>query len=163
MSNFPCSLTRNIMSHSMKNLVFHSLLRRKTIKLAILTTFLPRLCYKFLLPHLYIFSLKGWENVLFELRSERVKYNFGFSSRLLTTPKTCQFHIFTCSFCLRLLIPALPSSSSSPVLVEKRWSLYWDRRWIRDRCRSSNYCNTHLIENHDPCRLHVFCGPTVSK
>ena len=31
------------------------------------------LYYKFLLPHLYIFSLRGWENVLFELRSERVK------------------------------------------------------------------------------------------
>ena len=30
-----------------------------------------RLQYKFSLPHLYIFSLKGWENVLFELRSER--------------------------------------------------------------------------------------------
>ena len=31
------------------------------------------LYYKFSLPHLCIFSLKGWENVLFELRSERVK------------------------------------------------------------------------------------------
>ena len=30
------------------------------------------LYYKYLLPHLYIFSLRGWENVLFELRSERV-------------------------------------------------------------------------------------------
>ena len=29
--------------------------------------------YQFSLPHLYIFSLKGSENVLFELRSERVK------------------------------------------------------------------------------------------
>ena len=31
------------------------------------------LYYKFSLPHLCIFSLKGWENVLFELKSERVK------------------------------------------------------------------------------------------
>ena len=31
------------------------------------------LYYQFSLPHLYIFSLRGWENVLFELRSERVK------------------------------------------------------------------------------------------
>ena len=30
------------------------------------------LYYKFLLPHSYFSSLKGWENVLFKLRSERV-------------------------------------------------------------------------------------------
>ena len=35
---FPCSLTRNITSHSMKNLAFHSLLRWKMIILPILTT-----------------------------------------------------------------------------------------------------------------------------
>ena len=34
-SNFPCSLTRNITSHSMKNLAFHSLLRWKIIILSI--------------------------------------------------------------------------------------------------------------------------------
>ena len=59
-SNFPCSLTRNITPHSMKNLPFHSLLRRKIIILPILTNSLIR------------FSLKGWENVLFEFGSERV-------------------------------------------------------------------------------------------
>ena len=32
-----------------------------------------RLYYKFSLPHLYIFSLEGWENVLFDLRNERFK------------------------------------------------------------------------------------------
>ena len=37
-SNFSCGLTSNITSHSMKNLVFHSLLRRKMILLPILTT-----------------------------------------------------------------------------------------------------------------------------
>ena len=48
-SNFPCSLTRNITSHSMKNaLVFHSLLRWKMITLPILTTSLT------------CFSLKRW-------------------------------------------------------------------------------------------------------
>ena len=36
--NFPCSLTRNITSHSMKNLAFHSLLEWKMIILPILTT-----------------------------------------------------------------------------------------------------------------------------
>ena len=37
-SNFPRSLTRNITSHSMENLAFHSPLRRKMIILPILTT-----------------------------------------------------------------------------------------------------------------------------
>ena len=41
MSNFPCSLTRNITSHSMKNLAFHCLLRWKMIALQILTTSYP--------------------------------------------------------------------------------------------------------------------------
>ena len=60
-SNFSCSLTRNITSHSMKNLASHSLLRWKMIVPPNLTT---------LLIH---FSLKGWENVRCELRSGRVK------------------------------------------------------------------------------------------
>ena len=37
-SNFPCSLSRNITSHSMENLAFHSLLRLKMIITPILTT-----------------------------------------------------------------------------------------------------------------------------
>ena len=56
MSHFPCSLTRNITSHSMKNLAFHSLLTWKMIILPILTTF----------------SLKDLENILVEIGSERV-------------------------------------------------------------------------------------------
>ena len=41
------------------------------------------LYYQFSLSHLYIFSLKGWENVLFECRSER-----------FTTPtSTCWWHL----------------------------------------------------------------------
>ena len=59
MSNFSCSLTRNTTSHSMKNLDFHSL--SEFVILPILTT-------SFIHP-----SLKDRENVLFELRSERVK------------------------------------------------------------------------------------------
>ena len=43
MSNIPCSLTRNMTSHSMENLTFHSLLRRKTIILQILATSLIEL------------------------------------------------------------------------------------------------------------------------
>ena len=59
-SNFPCSLTRNIASPSMKNLAFHSLHVWQMITLPLLTTSLIH------------FSLKGWENALFELGSERV-------------------------------------------------------------------------------------------
>ena len=60
-SKFPCSLTRNMTSHIMENLTFHSLFRSKIIILQILATSLIQLL------------LKGWENTLFELRSERVK------------------------------------------------------------------------------------------
>ena len=61
MSNFPCSLTRNITSHSMKNLAFHSFLRWKIIILPILTASL----------------INFWENVLFELlRSERINPSY---------------------------------------------------------------------------------------
>ena len=42
MSNFSCSLTRNITSHSIKNLAFHSLLSWQMIILPILTTSLIR-------------------------------------------------------------------------------------------------------------------------
>ena len=52
MSNFPCSLARNITPHSMKNLAFHSLHRWKMFILSILTT-----------SPIYFF-LKGWENLL---------------------------------------------------------------------------------------------------
>ena len=48
------------------NLAFHSLLRWKMTILPILTTSLIH------------FSLKGWENVLFELGSERVNVNHDF-------------------------------------------------------------------------------------
>ena len=48
-SNFPCSLTRNITSHSMKNMNYHSLLTTSLIR----------------------FSWKGWENVFFELGSDK--------------------------------------------------------------------------------------------
>ena len=60
-SNFPCSLTSNITSHSMENLAFHSLLRWKMIVLPILTTSLIH------------FFERWWENVLFELGTERIK------------------------------------------------------------------------------------------
>ena len=55
MSNYPCSLTRNMTSHIIKNLAFHSLLRWKMIILPILTTSLIH------------FSLKSWKNILFDM------------------------------------------------------------------------------------------------
>ena len=42
MSNFPCSLIRNITSHRMKNLAFHSLLRWKLPILTALYIFLEK-------------------------------------------------------------------------------------------------------------------------
>ena len=61
MSNFPCSLTRNITSHSMENLAFHSLLRWGW------------LYYQFSPTCLYISLYESWENVLFELGIKRAK------------------------------------------------------------------------------------------
>ena len=56
-SNFPCNLTRNITSHSMKNLAFHSLLRWKMITLPILTN----ITYTFLLERLGECTFWAWE------------------------------------------------------------------------------------------------------
>ena len=46
MSNFPCSLSRNITSHSMENLAFRSLLRWKMIILPILASSLVQFLFK---------------------------------------------------------------------------------------------------------------------
>ena len=54
-SNFPCSLTRNMTSHSMKNLAFHSLLRWKMVVLPILTTSL--IYFSFKLRRMYSLNL----------------------------------------------------------------------------------------------------------
>ena len=58
-SIFPCSLTRNITSQYTLLFIAYS---GETW-----------LYYQFSLPHLYISPWKGWDNVLFELGSERVK------------------------------------------------------------------------------------------
>ena len=78
---FPCSLTRNMTSHSKENLAFYHLRRWKMIMLPILTTSLIH-C-----------SLKGWENVLFYLGSERVKQ----------TRSPCINHCVPAEFCLVVL------------------------------------------------------------
>ena len=57
--NFPCSLTRNITSHSIRNLAFHSLLRWKMIIL-----------YNFSLSRLHISLEKAWRMYLLSLALE---------------------------------------------------------------------------------------------
>ena len=57
MSNFSCSLTRNITPHSMKNLAVHSLLSWQMIILPILTTSLIRFSFE----GLGECSFKTWE------------------------------------------------------------------------------------------------------
>ena len=47
------------------------------------------LYYKFSLHHSYNRFLKGWENTLFELRSERVKYSWVLDSRAEMIQSTC--------------------------------------------------------------------------
>ena len=72
-SNFPCSLTRNITSHSMENLAFHSLLIWQMIIVPILTTSLVQ------------FSIEGRENVLFELGNKAL-YNQTRPIRITRAP-----------------------------------------------------------------------------
>ena len=59
MSKFPCSLTRNMTSHSMENLAFHSLLRLKVIVLQILATSLIQLLFERLGE--YTFWAQEWK------------------------------------------------------------------------------------------------------
>ena len=78
--------TRNITSLSMKNLAFHTLLRWNMITLPILNTSLIH------------FSIKGWEDLLFELRGERVKWWYKFiSSRYLIQTREATMKIATLS------------------------------------------------------------------
>ena len=57
MSNFSCSLTRNITSHSMENLAFYSLLRREMIIRPILTTSLIHCLLKMFRECMYFLGL----------------------------------------------------------------------------------------------------------
>ena len=63
MSKFPCSLTRNITSHSMENLAFHSLLRWKVIILQILATSLIQSLFERLGE--YTFWAQEWKGYRF--------------------------------------------------------------------------------------------------
>ena len=96
-SNFPCSRTRDITSHSMKNLAFHSLLRWKMT-----------LHYQFSLPRLYISLKRWWKNVLLERRSERVK----------ASVKTVQFRFWVAYWRLKWNI-----GSPEPTNFPSHWRL----------------------------------------
>ena len=100
MSNFPCSLSRNIRQHSMKNWSFHSLPRWKMITIPILATSLVH------------FLFRCWEKVLFELRSERVKRVLQLSNR------SCQKSI--------ILMRQLESIAMLQLTVpSKLWTNFW--------------------------------------
>ena len=75
--------------------------------------------YNFSLPYLCIFSLGGWENVLFELRSERVKTS------------SCVTHLYTVYYavpCPRTQSPEKTALSSSKHRI--MWSTVWPGVWI---------------------------------
>ena len=60
MSKFPCSLTRNITSHSKENLTFNSLLRLKMIIIQILATPLMHFLFRKVRRMYFLISgLKG--------------------------------------------------------------------------------------------------------
>ena len=100
MSYFPCSLTRNITSHSVENLAFHSLLRWKMIILPLLTTSLIH------------FSLKGLENVLFDIGCERVQKHKG--GHVQSTDKRkwsdCNYHGYDGHRLKMIILPILTTS-----------------------------------------------------
>ena len=108
MSNFPCSLTRNITSHSMKNLAFHTLLRRRMITQTILTTSLIH----FSLKRLEECTFWTWECTNLECacrvinQVDRDPHNFSmrhlppknghlhtFAVSLSSNPKRCYFQV----------------------------------------------------------------------
>ena len=98
-----CSLTRNITSHSMKNLAFHSLHRWKVVILPILPTSLIHL------------SLKGLENVVLELGSERVKVMFIMPRVYLGSHGLCsKIACFHAGVHCQQLICNLPSMNLKP-------------------------------------------------
>ena len=115
-SNSPCSLTRNITSHTrIKNFAFHSLLRWKMIIPSIIIT------------SLICFSLKGWKNVLCQLGSERV--NEG----LLLIKAMSWEEIASCRHCV---------ASSSNNIAWNRWTV---ATWLyasEDRQARQKACTT---------------------
>ena len=97
-------------------------------------------CYQFSLPHLYISLLKGWENVLFELWSERVKSPARVSSRQLSSDKspqirTCSIFSATCSVISAHF--SLVSSLKSGVRMGRVWLTVLihseNRLWLKSR------------------------------
>ena len=104
---FPLQPHPKITSHGMKNLAFHSLLRWKMIVIPIIRTSLIH------------FSIKGWENVLFELSRFRARWKVRCSTAQRgggtgsTVPQLNNF------FCLPLLCARSFQRSRSPLWKEK--------------------------------------------
>ena len=145
---FPCSLPRNMTSHSMKNLAFHSLLRGKIIILPILTTSLIH------------FSLNGWDNVLFELGSERVnsKVDWDESQREGGAKRTCR-----CA-CIRVQQPARPRAthphaSYLQVLLRAAFLVLQDQHVVCFLARLSCAENRRCLQFH----VFVFLGKEIKK
>ena len=78
-SKFPCSLTRNITSHGMENLAFHSLLRWKMIILPIDSTSCIHTFFLWKVRRMWFF----------ELRSERVNLEACWLAVYLVGCPTC--------------------------------------------------------------------------
>ena len=152
-SNFPCSLTKNTTSHSMKNLACHSLLRWKMIILPILITSLRP------------FFSKGWENVLSELGSKRViclatsvAQLRRFAKPLTLTFTRTQSKSATCSY--------IRSTNSRVVHCEAHEDLWllvctavlnsWLTSWTPIRVRNSTRKKTCFV-----APVNLYC-PTAS-
>ena len=88
-----CGLARNITSHCVKNLAFHSLLRWKMI------TYLMKDDY---IPH--SFSSKHWENVLFELGSERPNVSCVRPQAECTAWSVCPCSAWQAPACVTILL-----------------------------------------------------------
>ena len=143
---FPCSLTRNITSHSMENLGCHQLLRWKMIILPILTTSLIH------------FSLKGCENVLFELGSEsvqRIKSRFlKWQGNLInaqhTDPFSLTFHFWRSSWGRRKNVSSIfvdESCTGLPQLSTCVSVLFQLDRWMGTKSRDS-FCHFSTVVIH---------------
>ena len=143
MSNFPCSLTRNTTPHSTEHLAFHSVLWWKIIILPILTSTLIH------------FSLKGWENVLFELGSSAIQTSLSSAHeylRLSATHLCVQFQQHYFRYRCTSLGPRPPDQTTSarhpwprgawvacrfpcsiwwPARAHRKWRYTGSSRWSR--------------------------------
>ena len=139
MSDFPCSLTRNMTSHSMKNLAFHRLLRWKMIILSILTTSLT-------VQYTFLFKKAGRMYVL----------NLGVEG-LILSPYNSPWACFSALQCLskETLSSMNGSKSCRWLLINSTVSFLW-RTWVvwspsswSPRARNRQFLLASKHRNHD--------------